>query len=70
MSTKWCSRVKKVCVLEGLLDERVHVLLERQVHPDADALHAFTCLGRPRAFVGGLHQTWAAAGDDVAVHGA
>jgi hypothetical protein len=41
-------------VLEGLLDERVHVLLERQVHPDADALHPLACLRGPRPFVGRL----------------
>ena len=53
-------------VLEGLLDERVHVLFERQVHPDADALRPLVCLRRPRPFVGGLHQTRAAPGNDVA----
>ena len=50
MSTKWCSRVKKVACSK------------------ADALHALACLRRPRPFVGGLHQTRATAGDDVAVH--
>ena len=40
-------------VLEGLLDERVHVLFERQVHPDADALHPWVCLRHPCPFVGG-----------------
>ena len=55
-------------VLEGLLDERVHVLFERQVHPDADALHSLVCLRRPRPFVGGLHQTRAATRNDVAIH--
>jgi len=55
-------------VLEGLLDERVHVLFERQVHPDADALRPLVCLRRPRPFVGGLHQTRAATRNDVAIH--
>ena len=44
--------------------------VQRQVHPDADALHPLACLRRPRPFVGGLHHTWAAAGDDFAVHSA
>jgi hypothetical protein len=34
-------------VLESLLDEGVHLLLKRQVHPDADALHPLACLRRP-----------------------
>ena len=42
-------------VLEGLLDERVHVLLERQVHPDADALRPLARLRGPRPFIGRLH---------------
>ena len=38
-------------VLEGLFDKRVHVLLERQVHPDADALHpSFDCAAPAPSF--------------------
>ena len=51
-------------VLESLLDEGVHLLLKRQVDPDADALHPLACLCRPRPFVGGLHQTRSTARDD------
>ena len=55
-------------MLERLLDERVHVLLERLVNPDSDAPRPLAFLRRPSAFVGGLHQTWTTARDDVAVH--
>ena len=51
-------------VFVGGSDKRIHILLERQLHADADRLRA----PRPRrAFVGRLHQARAAAGDDVAV---
>ena len=53
-------------MLERLLDERVDVLLEGQVDADADRLRASRRAGG--AFVGGLHQPGAAAGDDVAAH--
>ena len=55
-------------VLERLLDERVHVLLERQVNPDSDASRPLGFLRSASAFVGGLHQTWATTRDDVTVH--
>jgi hypothetical protein len=53
-------------VLEGLLDERIDVLLERQV--DADAQRPFPHAGARRPLVGRLHQSRPAAGDDVAPH--
>ena len=36
MIMKWCSREKKVRCVERLRDERIHLLLERQLDVDAD----------------------------------
>ena len=51
-------------MLEGHADERVDLLLERQVDADSDGADVFRRTGRP--LVRRLHQPWAAAGDDVA----
>src|SRR5262245_32405564 len=53
-------------MLKGLCDERIHFLFERQIDPDADGPREFGPDGR--SFVCRLHQTWAAPGDDVALH--
>ena len=53
-------------VLEDLADERVDVLLERQVDPDADRAPVAVRPGQPGPLVRRLHQAGAAAGDDVA----
>ena len=53
-------------VLERLVDERIHVLLERQIDANADGLLVARPGRRAGAFVGGLHQPGPAAGDDVA----
>ena len=65
-STKWCSREKNVRCSKTSLDERVDVLLERQVDPDADGGPVGARAGRAGPLVRGLHQTGPAAGDDVA----
>ena len=66
--TKWCSRVKNVLCSKDLFDERVHVLLERQLYANPDRAVALRGLDRGRPFVGGLHETRAAARDDVTAH--
>ena len=52
-------------VRERFRDERVRLLLERQVHEDPVRTAAAR---RLRALVGRLHQAGAASGDDVAAH--
>ena len=55
-------------MLVRLFDERIGLLLERQMHPDADALRGGLRIAVRRSAVGGLHQPRAAARDDVAAH--
>src|SRR5262249_40034955 len=53
-------------MLKGLRHESVPFLFERQIHADADRSGEFGPRGS--SFVRCLHQTWTAAGDDVATH--
>ena len=59
---------KEGAVLEGLGDERIHLLLERQLDVDADGAAQSRGIGGVRAFVRRLHEAGAAAGEDVAAH--
>jgi hypothetical protein len=52
---------EKSLVLEHLFYKRINLLLERQVHANPDGAIALWSLGRSRSFVGGLHETRAAA---------
>src|SRR4029079_5138202 len=77
--TSWCNDVcirreyevvqpgEEGPVLKDIFNERIRLLLKRQVNPDTNISRP---LGRLRALIGGLHQTGAAASDNVAVHGA
>lgn len=57
---------EEILVLERLLDEGVYVLFERQFNANADGSIGSRFIGG--AFVGGLHESRPAAGDDVAIH--
>src|SRR5688572_16198952 len=56
---------KERTVLECEFYKRIHLLLERQVHSDTNGPGS---AGSFDTFIRSLHQTWAAAGDDVASH--
>src|SRR5215469_3687777 len=58
---------EKCAVLESFGHERVDLLLEGQIDPDADGTAVALWVGAVNALVGSLHQTRAAAGDDVTV---
>src|ERR1700752_2364241 len=56
---------KERAVFVSKLDERIHLLLERKIHADADGM----CFTREiDALVCSLHQSWTTAGNDVATH--
>src|SRR4051812_11170092 len=57
---------EECAVFERRPDERVALLLERQVNADADGLAAVACA--LRTLVRRLHQPRPAAGDDVTPH--
>ena len=53
-------------VLKRKPHERIELLFERQLNAYANGLSLAAL--RVRTFVGGLHKSWPASGDDVATH--
>jgi hypothetical protein len=52
-------------MLISLGDERVHMLLERKLHADANGSPCGIWVRPFRTFIGGRHHPWTATRDDV-----